>query len=100
MVETMNNEVYTEPIIELVGLETEETEIEVDGVVYIEKSTYRVYNDGTKELACSARYPKPSDEPIAPVPTQLDRIEETVNHIATGTDESTAAMMILAGMEV
>lgn len=37
-------------------------EIDKDGVPYIEETTYRVFNDGTKEFACSVTYPKPSDE--------------------------------------
>lgn len=97
MTEMMNEtmtEVIEEPIIKeilMVDLETEETEIEVDGVVYIEKTTYRVYSDGSKVKACSARYPKPSDEPVTPEPTQLDRIEAAVNNIVeNGTNSGSS----------
>lgn len=63
-----------EPIV-VVDLRKEQHEIEEDGVVYIVESTYRVFSDGSEVLACSAKYPKPSDEPVVPEPTQLDRIE-------------------------
>lgn len=69
-------EFFEEPVVKK-SLEVVENEIEVDGVIYIEKTTYRVYSDGTKEVACSSKYPKPSDEPVEPQPTQLDNIEET-----------------------
>ena len=65
-------------IVEFIGLETEEIEIKENGIIYIEETTYRVYNDGSKTIACSSRYPKSVDEPIVPEPTQLDRIESGV----------------------
>ena len=60
-------------------IETVEVEIDVDGVTYIEKETYRVYDDGSKELACSARYPKLTDNGAEQPLSQLDRIEANTN---------------------
>ena len=101
MNETMTEVVESTPV-ELVALETEETEIEVDGVVYIEKTTYRVFSDGSKVFACSARCPKPTDEPVTPEPTQLDRIEAAVNSIAengtNGTNYDEMAEAIAEGV--
>lgn len=54
---------------EFLKYEDEQVEVDVDGVIYIEDTTYRVFTDGTREVACSAKYPKPSDEPVEPEPT-------------------------------
>lgn len=55
---------------EFLKYEDEQVEVDVDGVIYIEDTTYRVFTDGTREVACSAKYPKPSDEPTPePEPT-------------------------------
>ena len=70
-----------ETMIEYIGVETEENEIEVDGVVYIEKTTYRKFNDGSKKIACSTRCPKKESKPLRSEPTQLDRIEALLNRI-------------------
>lgn len=43
-------------------LEEEKVELVKDGVLCIEETVYRVFDDGTKEFACSASYPKPSEE--------------------------------------
>lgn len=59
----------------------EENEVEVDGVVYVEKRTYRLHKDGHKELACSARHPKVTDKLVTPEPTQLDRIESMLKSL-------------------
>lgn len=68
---------------EFLKYEDEQVEVDVDGVTYIEDTTYRVFTDGTKEVACSVKYPKPSDEIEPEQPeTQLDRIENAVNDIA------------------
>lgn len=53
--------------------EYEKKEINEDGVVYIVETKYRVFDDGTREIACSAKYAKPLE--AAPQPTQLDRME-------------------------
>lgn len=53
--------------------EYEKKEINEDGVVYIVETKYRVFDDGTREIACSAKYAKPLE--TAPQPTQLDRME-------------------------
>lgn len=63
----------------IVDLKKEQHEIEENGVVYIEESTYRVFSDGSEVLACTSKYPKPFDEVITPEPTQLDRIEMAIN---------------------
>lgn len=62
----------------MVDVEKVYNEIEKDGVPYIEETVYRVFNDGTKEVGCTACYPKPSDEPVEPELTQLDRIEAKI----------------------
>lgn len=67
---------------EFLKYEEEQVEVDVDGVIYIEETTYRVFADGTREVACSVKYPKPSDKPVEPQPSQLDRIENAVNDIA------------------
>lgn len=51
----------------------------VDGVECIEEITYRVYEDGTKEVACTFCSPKETEEPVTLEPSQLDRIEYAVN---------------------
>ena len=56
-----------------VKFEDEKTEIEENGVVFIVETKYRVFDDGTREIACSAKYAKPLE--TAPQPTQLDRME-------------------------
>lgn len=54
----------------------------VDGAEGEETTVYRVYEDGTKEFACSFWKPKETEvvepEPTEPEPTQLDRIESMV----------------------
>lgn len=56
-----------------------ETQIVIEeGQEYIKETTYKILEDDSKEVVCSAKYPKPPDEPIQPEPTQLDRIEEAV----------------------
>ena len=55
---------------EFLRYENEQVEVVEDGVTMIEDTTYRVFTDGTREVACSAKYPKPSDEPTPePEPT-------------------------------
>ena len=80
MSETINVNTNEEPIVELIGIETEEVEIEVDGVIYIEKSTYRVYSDESKVFACSSRQPKVTED-VVPAPSQLDIIEANTSYI-------------------
>ena len=53
--------------------EDEKKEILKDGILYIEEITYKVFTDGTKEVACFVQYPKATE---LSGPTQLDRIEE------------------------
>lgn len=53
---------------EFLKYEEESVEVDVDGVIYIEETIYRVFTDGTREIACSAKYPKPSIEPVEPEP--------------------------------
>lgn len=82
-------------------IDTEKTSVEVekDGVLYIEETVYRVFNDGTKEVACTASYPKPSDEPVEPEFTQLDRMEEKIDTLVSGTTvENTEALNALFGV--
>lgn len=50
----------------------------VDGVECEETTVYRVFEDGTKEVACTFCKPKET-EPVTPQPTQLDRIEYAIN---------------------
>lgn len=57
-------------------IEKEAIEKIIDGVEYIEEITYRVYDDGTKEVGCTVKYPKVTGEPVEPEPSQLDRMEE------------------------
>lgn len=75
---------------EFLKYEDEQVEVDVDGVIYIEDTTYRVFTDGTREAACSAKYLKPSDEPTPepepePTPDVWDEmaasISEGVNNI-------------------
>lgn len=80
---------------EFMKYETESVEVVEDGVIYIEETTYRVFAYGTREVACSVKYPKPSDDPIEPEPTQLDRIE--ANTTALLGNES--ALDVLLGVE-
>ena len=72
---------------EFLKYEDEQVEVDVDGVICIEDTTYRVFTDGTREVACSAKYPKPSDEPT-PEPeedvswaTMAAAISEGVNDV-------------------
>lgn len=51
-------------------IENEVIEKIIDGVEYIEEITYRVYDDGTKEVACTFRKPKETGEPAEPEPTE------------------------------
>lgn len=64
---------------EFLKYEDEQVEVDVDGVIYIEDTTYRVFTDGTREVACSAKYPKPSDEPTPePEPTEIEVLQDEV----------------------
>lgn len=72
--EVIEEFVEPEPIV-VVDLIKEQHEVVEDGITYIEESTFRVFSDGSEKLACTSKYPKPSDEPVKPEPTQLDRIE-------------------------
>lgn len=56
-------------------IESEYVEKIVDGVECIEEVTYKVYEDGTKEIACT--FCSPKEQPI-PEPTQLDLIQQAV----------------------
>ena len=58
---------------EFLKYENEQVEVVEDGVTMIEDTTYRVFTDGTREVACSAKYPKPSNEP-EPQPTVEERL--------------------------
>lgn len=61
---------------EFLKYEDEQVEVVEDGVIYIEDTTYRVFTNGTREVACSAKYPKPSDEPTPePEPTEQELIQ-------------------------
>lgn len=51
----------------------------VDGVEGEETTVYRVYEDGTKEFGCSFWKSKGAEEPVAPEPSQLDRIESMIS---------------------
>lgn len=81
----------------MVDTEKVYNEIDKDGVPYIEVTVYRVFNDGTKEFGCTACYPKPSDEPVEPEPTQLDRIEKQL--AAMTADSVTVANVETAILE-
>ena len=53
----------------------------VDGIIYV----VEIYSDGFRQS--TVRYIKPNSNPSPaqePEPTQLDRIEAAVNHIAEG----------------
>lgn len=58
--------------------ETKSVEVVEDGVIYIEETTYRVFTDETKEVACSVKYPKPSDESVEPEPTEEELIQAQI----------------------
>lgn len=60
-------------------IENEVIEKIIDGVEYIEEITYRVFDDGTKEVACTFQKTKETPEPAEPEPSQLDRIEAIVS---------------------
>lgn len=68
----MENEAI-EPEKVFVRFENKKTEVEENGIVFIIEEKYRVFDDGSEELACSAKYAKPLE--TAPQPTQLDRME-------------------------
>ena len=74
-------------------IKTEEVEIDVDGVVYVEKTTYREYDDESREVACVARFPKYTEEAETPV-SQLDRIEANTAALL----ENTSALDVLLGV--
>lgn len=64
---------------EFLKYEDEQVEVVEDGVTMIEDTTYRVFTDGTREVACSAKYPKPSDEPTPePEPTEAELIQAQI----------------------
>jgi hypothetical protein len=70
----------------------------VDGVEGKETTVYRVYEDGTEEVACSFWKPEETG-PVEPEISQLDRIEEQVTAIASGTTaENTDAINALLGV--
>ena len=71
---------------EFLKYEDEQVEVDVDGVIYIEDTTYRVFTDGTREVACSAKYPKPSDEPVEPE-QEPDVWDEMAKAIKEGVNE-------------
>lgn len=72
---------------EFLKYEDEQVEVDVDGVIYIEDTTYRVFTDGTREVACSAKYPKPSDE-LTPEPEEEPSIyDEMASAIMKGVNE-------------
>ena len=65
---------------------TECTERIIDGVVWVEEITYKVYEDGTEEVACTFCKQKVTEE-VIPEPTQLDRIENTLALLTEDTAE-------------
>lgn len=71
---------------EFLKYEDEQVEVDVDGVIYIGDTTYRIFTDGTREIACSAKYPKPSDEPT-PEPEEEPTVwDEMAQAIKEGVD--------------
>lgn len=68
----------------------------------IKRTTYYYVDENGNEVirgVIECTYVEESEEPIAPEPTQLDRIEETVNSIASGTTaENTEAINALLGV--
>ena len=62
---------------EFLKYEDEQVVFDVDGVIYVESTTYRVFTDGTREVACSAKYPKSSDEPT-PEQTEIEVLQNEV----------------------
>lgn len=71
---------------EFLKYEDEQVEVDIDGVVYIEDTTYRVFTDGTREVACSAKYPKPSDEPTPEPEQEPDVWDEMAAAISEGVN--------------
>lgn len=61
----------------MVDVEKIYAETEKDGVPYIEETVYRVFEDGTKEFACSASYPKPSETEDRLTPAEQQEARET-----------------------
>ena len=76
--------------------ETVINEIVKDNIDYVEETTYKLLEDGSKEKVCSVKYPKPSDEPSTPAQTQLDRIEAKLDTMTNG--ESEEVLNILLGV--
>lgn len=77
----------------------ETKEVEENGVIYIIE-TYKSDITGKESVV---EYPKPSDEPVEPVepePSQLDRMEEKLDTLVSGTtNENTEAINALLGVE-
>ena len=70
----------------------------VDGVEYEETTVYKVFEDGTKEVACTFCKPKET-EPVEPEPSQLDRMEEKIDTLVNGTtNENTEAINAFLGV--
>ena len=87
MSETINEEILQEEVKkEFLKYEDEQVEVVEDGVVYIEDTTYRVFTDGTMEVACSVKYPKPSDEPTPEPEQEPDVWAEMAQAIKEGVD--------------
>ena len=61
----MNNEFELKEII---------NEVEENGIVYEKRTVFKVYEDGTEEIAYTVKHVK--EKPSEPQATQLDRIEE------------------------
>lgn len=56
--------------------ETESNEFDKNGVIYVRETTYRIFADETREIACAVEYPKLSDEFVdTKEQAQLDRDE-------------------------
>ena len=96
MNEIIENTIVEETPVTVVDLETDEHEVVENDVTYIETSTYRVFSDGSKVLACTSKRPKEVEEPVTPEPTQLDRIEAAVNSIAENSTNPNSAYDAMA----
>lgn len=56
-----------------------------NGIEYKIETIYEEKENGEKVIRGRAKTPNDNSEPVEPEPTQLDRIEETVNNIATNS---------------
>lgn len=54
-------------------LQTDIEEIEENGSVFIKETVYKVYDNGSKEIACTVKYNKPEENPVY-VPTDEELI--------------------------